>query len=170
MLYPVNNIVPMTTQSKIVKISTLRRKLTALRRDGKVIAFTNGCFDILHYGHVNYLESAKKFNRVLIVGLNSDASIRRIKGPQRPINTQANRAGVLAGLACVDFVILFEEDTPYELIRSLRPDVLIKGADWKDKGIVGADIVRASGGRIEFIEFVPELSTTNTIQTIVRQC
>jgi len=160
----------MTTQSKIVKVSTLRRKLAALRREGRVIAFTNGCFDILHYGHVNYLEKARKSNRILIVGLNSDASIRRIKGPQRPINTQADRAGVLAGLACVDFVVVFEEDTPYELICSLRPDVLIKGADWKDKGIIGSDIVRASGGRIEFIEFVPNLSTTHTIQKIVSQC
>jgi len=156
----------MTTRQKILRLPTLKRKIAALRKAGKTIAFTNGCFDILHYGHVSYLEQAKRKDRVLIVGLNSDASVRRIKGPERPINTQMNRAGVLAALGCVDFVVLFEEETPYRLICALQPDVLIKGADWKGKEVAGAEAVRARGGKVELIHFVPNLSTTNTIARI----
>lgn len=156
----------MTSKSKILKILTLKRKITAFRKQGKIIAFTNGCFDILHYGHISYLENAKKKDRILILGLNSDRSVKKIKGPKRPINHELNRAGVLAALSCVDFVAIFDEETPYNLIKAVQPDVLIKGADWKGKGAVGSDIVKARGGKVEFIKYLPNLSTTNTIKKI----
>jgi D-beta-D-heptose 7-phosphate kinase/D-beta-D-heptose 1-phosphate adenosyltransferase len=136
-----------------------------------VIAFTNGCFDILHYGHVSYLEAAKKKDRVLIVGMNSDASVRSLnKAPDRPIVPQDQRAAVLAGLACVDFVILFDEPTPAKLIAALKPGILIKGADWKGKEVAGADVVKANGGRVEFITYIERLSTTNIIEKIRLSC
>jgi D-beta-D-heptose 7-phosphate kinase/D-beta-D-heptose 1-phosphate adenosyltransferase len=160
----------MTTFDKVVKLPSLKKKLALLRRQGRVIAFTNGCFDILHYGHVSYLEAAKKKDRILIVGMNSDASVRGLKGPTRPIVPQDQRAAVLAGLACVDFVILFNEPTPYELIKAVKPDVLLKGADWKGKEVAGADIVKANGGRVEFVKFVERLSTTNIVEKIRQQC
>ncbi len=150
------------SKNKIVTLATLKRKLAVLRKEQRVIAFTNGCFDILHYGHVSYLEQAKQNDRVLIVGLNSDCSVRKIKGPQRPVNSQLDRAGVLAALACVDFITIFDEETPYELIRAVRPDVLIKGADWKGKTVAGADLV----DRVELIKYVPNLSTTRIIGKI----
>jgi len=152
----------MNSKKKIVTLAVLKRKLAVLRREQKVIAFTNGCFDILHCGHVTYLEQAKRKDRVLIVGLNSDSSVRKIKGPQRPVNCQSDRAGVLAGLASVDFVTIFDEETPYELIRAVRPDVLIKGADWKGKAVAGADLVK----RVELIKYVENVSTTNIIEKI----
>ena len=152
----------MNSKKKIVTLAVLKRKLAVLRREQKVIAFTNGCFDILHCGHVTYLEQAKRKDRVLIVGLNSDSSVRKIKGPQRPVNCQSDRAGVLAGLASVDFVTIFDEETPYELIRAVRPDVLIKGADWKGKAVAWADLVK----RFELIKYVENVSTTNIIEKI----
>jgi len=155
--------------SKIFKLVTLKRKVENLRREGKKIAFTNGCFDIFHFGHISYLQKAKK-GRVLIVGLNSDKSIRKIKGKNRPIIKQENRAGLLAALSCVDFVVLFDEDTPINLIKSLKPDVLIKGADWKDKGVAGRDIVSQYGGKVEFITYVPNLSTSQIIKDILSKC
>lgn len=161
----------MTTLPKVIKLPLLKKKLASLRRQKRVIAFTNGCFDILHYGHVSYLEAAKKKDRVLIVGMNSDASVRSLnKAPDRPIVPQDQRAAVLAGLACVDFVILFDEPTPARLITALKPDVLIKGADWKGKEVAGADAVKAHGGRVEFIKYIDRLSTTNIIEKIRCQC
>lgn len=137
-----------------------------MRKAGKKIAFTNGCFDILHYGHVSYLEAAQKNARVLIVGLNSDRSVKGIKGSGRPIVNQQDRASLLAALECVDFVVLFDEPTPYNLIKELRPDVLIKGADWKGKEVVGQDIVEGLGGKVELINYLSGLSTTNIIKKI----
>ena len=160
----------MTTKEKIVGLQSLQKKLASLRRMGKKIAFTNGCFDILHVGHVQYLESAKKENRVLIVGLNSDLSVKKIKGPHRPVNPQAARAAVLAALACVDYVTIFTEETPLKLISAIKPDILIKGADWKAKVIAGADVVKAYGGRIELIKYVQGFSSTNIIKSITSQC
>jgi D-beta-D-heptose 7-phosphate kinase/D-beta-D-heptose 1-phosphate adenosyltransferase len=161
----------MTTRSKVIKLPLLQKKLALLRRQKRVIAFTNGCFDILHYGHVSYLESAKKKDRILIVGMNTDASVRSLnKGTDRPIVPQAQRAAVLAGLACVDFVVLFNEPTPMKLIAAVKPDVLIKGADWKGKQVAGADGVKARGGRVEFITYIDRLSTTNIIEKIRSQC
>lgn len=161
----------MTTFPKVIKLPSLKKKLALLRRQKRVIAFTNGCFDILHYGHVSYLEAAKKKDRVLVVGMNSDASVRSLnKGFDRPIVPQDQRAAVLAGLSCVDFVVLFNEPTPAKLIAALKPDVLIKGADWKGKEVVGADVVKANGGRVEFIAYIDRLSTTNIIEKIRRSC
>jgi len=154
----------MAIKNKIFTLSALLKELSALRRQGKIIAFTNGCFDLMHVGHVKYLEDAGRGNRVLIVGLNSDASIRRIKGPSRPIVAQRSRAAVLAALESVDFIVIFNEDTPYKTIASIKPDVLIKGADWKGKPVVGADLVK----KVEFIKYIQGFSTTNIIEKIIK--
>ncbi|MCA9400300.1 MAG: D-glycero-beta-D-manno-heptose 1-phosphate adenylyltransferase [Candidatus Omnitrophica bacterium] len=159
----------MNMKQKILNQETMKKKLPSLRRKGQKVAFTNGCFDILHYGHVAYLEKAKKEGRILIVGLNSDRSIRRIKGPNRPIIPQKYRAALLASLICVDYVVVFNQDTPYELIKMLQPDVLIKGADWKGKGVVGEEIVKNRGGKVEFIHYISGCSTSTIIQTIARR-
>jgi rfaE bifunctional protein nucleotidyltransferase chain/domain len=155
----------MSIKHKILSLPRLLQKLPALRRQGKIIAFTNGCFDLMHIGHVKYLQQARRGGRrVLIVGLNSDASVKRIKGPGRPIVVQKSRAAVLAALESVDFVVIFGEDTPQKLIKALKPDILIKGADWKGKPVVGEDLV----GKIEFIKFVQGFSTTNIIENILK--
>ena len=152
----------MAITNKIITLSALLKKLPVLRRQGKTIAFTNGCFDLMHIGHVKYLEKAGKGSRVLIVGLNSDASISRIKGSTRPIITQSSRAAVLAALESVDFVVIFNEDTPYKIIAAIKPDILIKGADWKGKSVVGEDLVK----KVEFIKYIQGFSTTNIIEKI----
>ena len=154
----------MAIKDKIIKLPALLKKLPALRRQGKTIAFTNGCFDLMHIGHVKYLEDAGRGNRVLIVGLNSDTSISCIKGPSRPIVEQKSRAAVLAALESVDFVVIFNEDTPYKTIAAVKPDILIKGADWKGKSVVGEDLVK----KVEFIKFVQGFSTTNIIEKIIK--
>ncbi|MEI7998414.1 MAG: D-glycero-beta-D-manno-heptose 1-phosphate adenylyltransferase [Candidatus Omnitrophota bacterium] len=150
--------------TKIISLQTLKTKLIALRKKGKTIAFTNGCFDLMHLGHVKYLQAAKKTDRILIVGLNSDQSILRIKGPSRPICPQKSRAAVIAALESVDFVVIFNEETPYQLIKALKPDILIKGADWKGKEVVGADLVK----KVELIKYVKGFSTTNIIEKIMK--
>ena len=154
----------MVINNKILKLPELLKKLPAMRRQGKVIAFTNGCFDLMHIGHVKYLEDAGRGNRILIVGLNSDASISRIKGPSRPIIEQKSRAAVLAALESVDFVVIFNEDTPYKTIAAIAPDVLIKGADWKGKSVVGEDLVK----KVEFVKYIKGFSTTNIIEKIIK--
>lgn len=157
----------MRTTGKIVSIATLKKKVREARKQGFKVAFTNGCFDLLHSGHVSYLEAAVQPGQILIVALNSDKSVRSIKGPRRPIVNQQGRCRVLAALGCVDFVTVFEEDTPYELIRRIQPDVLIKGADWKGKTVVGSDIVR---GRVRLVKYVPDQSTTNIIAEVLKKC
>ena len=147
---------------KIIGIAALKKKLSVLRKAGKTIAFTNGCFDLMHLGHVTYLQKAKKGDRVLVVGLNSDRSTRRIKGPSRPIIGQKSRAAVLAALESVDFVVIFNENTPHELIKAVGPDVLVKGADWKGKKVVGADIAK----KVELIPYIKGFSTTQIIKKI----
>lgn len=143
-----------------------------LRNQGKHIVFTNGCFDILHAGHVTYLQEAKKLGNFLIIGLNSDDSVRRLKGESRPINNEADRALVLEALRAVDFVFIFEEDTPLELITQIKPDVLVKGGDYDPnavsgpRSIVGADFVRSYGGKVAVIPFVAGKSTTGIIQKV----
>ena len=137
-----------------------------LRIENRLIGFTNGCFDIVHAGHISYLEKAKELVDVLILGLNSDDSIKRIKGSSRPINNQNDRAVVLGGLESIDYIVIFEEDTPMELIKRIKPGILIKGADWKNKGVVGCEFVESYGGRCEFIEFLENRSTTNIIEKI----
>lgn len=139
-----------------------------LKRRGKRVVFTNGTFDILHRGHVDYLAAARRLGDVLIVGLNTDASIRRIKGNGRPINAGADRAAVLASLTSVDYVCFFGTNTPARLIAALVPDVLVKGADWKASTIVGKDVVEAAGGRVRRIRLTPGRSTTSTIERILR--
>ena len=148
--------------NKIISLPSLLKKLPALRRQGKTIAFTNGCFDLMHIGHVKYLEDASKGNRVLIVGLNSDVSVRRIKGQFRPIVVQKSRAAVLAALESVDFVVIFNEDTPFKIIAAIKPDILIKGADWKGKSVVGEDLVK----KVEFVKYIQGFSTSNIIEKI----
>ena len=138
-----------------------------LRHEGKKVVFTNGCFDIVHRGHVEYLTKAKALGDVLFVGMNSDASVRRLKGKARPVVCQDDRAFVLAALRAVDYVCLFEEDTPYELIKAIIPDILVKGADWAIESIVGKDIVEQAGGTVQTIEFVPNRSTTDIINNII---
>ena len=161
----------MTTSGKIVTALMMKKLMVKYRKAGKTVAFTNGCFDILHYGHVSYLEAAKKNDtRILVIGLNSDKSVRMLsKGPERPIVPQKERALLLAALACVDHVVLFNESTPQKLIATLKPDILLKGADWKGKTVAGADVVTKNGGRVEFVEYLPGLSTTNIVEKI-RKC
>lgn len=131
------------------------------------IVFTNGVFDILHRGHVDYLQAAAALGERLVVGLNSDASVRRLgKGPERPLNDQDSRAEVLAALRCVDAVVIFDEDTPLDLITALRPDMLAKGGDWAPERIVGADVVKATGGTVHSIPFVDGFSTTGLVEKI----
>jgi D-beta-D-heptose 7-phosphate kinase/D-beta-D-heptose 1-phosphate adenosyltransferase len=136
------------------------------KRHGQKIVFTNGCFDVLHFGHVHYLLQAKKLGDILVIGLNSDDSVRRLKGPTRPINGENERAFVLAALVCVDYVTLFEEDTPEELIKVVRPDVLVKGGDYTLDNIVGADFVTQNGGIVTTIPFVEGFSSTRIIEKL----
>lgn len=152
----------MSLNKKILSKAALSAKLSGLRKQGKTIAFTNGCFDLMHMGHVAYLQKAKQDSRVLVVGLNSDASIARIKGSSRPICPMKSRAAVLAALTCVDYVVVFNEDTPYNLIKAVKPDVLIKGADYKGKEVVGSDIAK----KVELLPFVKGFSTSDIIKKI----
>lgn len=152
---------------KIVRLEALREKAKNYKAVGRKVVFTNGCFDILHEGHVTYLETARKEGDCLIVGLNSDASVKRLgKGDDRPINNELSRARVLAGLGCVDHVVLFEEDTPINLITAIMPDVLVKGGDWTIDKIVGAPEVQAAGGVVKSIPVVENYSTTALIEKI----
>ncbi|MEQ8203005.1 MAG: D-glycero-beta-D-manno-heptose 1-phosphate adenylyltransferase [Smithellaceae bacterium] len=151
---------------KILDRQILKEKLDALRKDGKKIAFTNGCFDILHVGHVRYLREAKKTADVLVLALNSDSSVRSIKGEKRPLVGEEERAEILAALEFIDFVTIFEELTPQELIVYLKPDVLIKGGDWPEDKVVGRDDVKKWGGRVVLIPEVKGKSTTNIVEKI----
>ena len=147
-------------------IATLRTVLNRERATGRRIVFTNGCFDLLHPGHVRYLAAARALGDVLVVGLNGDASIRRLKGAGRPVLTVDERAEVMAGLAAVDHLIVFDDDTPRAVIAALLPDVLVKGADWATEDIVGREEVEAAGGRVARIDLVPGVSTTELIRRI----
>ncbi len=155
---------------KVLGRASLRRIVGRLKRKGKKVIFTNGCFDILHYGHVQLLERAKKLGDILVVGLNSDSSVKRIKGASRPIRGQAERSGILAGLAAVDYITLFDEDTPEKVIRALAPDVLAKGGDWDRGSIVGADFVESKGGKVVRLPLVKGYSTTSLIARIKKCC
>lgn len=153
-----------SSDAHIKSFDEIKNIVLRYRKEGKKIVFTNGCFDILHVGHVKYLQEAKSFGDVLIVGLNSDASVKRLKGESRPINLAEDRAYLLAALEAVDFVVPFEEDTPYELIKMIAPDILVKGGDYKGKDVVGAEF----SGELRLVDFVDGKSTTRTIQKI--QC
>lgn len=148
---------------KILDRESLKKITGRLRAERKIIVFTNGCFDLLHAGHIQYLEQARKLGDVLIVGLNADRSVTSIK-PGRPINSEKNRAAVLAALAAVDYVTVFSEKTPYRLIQALKPDILVKGGDWKKEDIVGSDIVRETYS----LPYRKGISTTKMIEKIVR--
>ncbi|MBN2145248.1 MAG: D-glycero-beta-D-manno-heptose 1-phosphate adenylyltransferase [Candidatus Aureabacteria bacterium] len=133
------------------------------KKEGSLLVFTNGCFDILHVGHVRTLEASRTLGSFLVVGLNSDSSVRRIKGPGRPINKESDRAEMLLALKCVDAVVFFDEDTPYELIKTIRPDVLTKGGDYTKSDIIGGDMVESWGGKVAVIPYVEGYSTTELI-------
>lgn len=153
----------MIVQGMLVKQEEVRAIIDKLHKEGKTVVATNGCFDILHVGHVRYLEKTKSFADVLIVLLNSDKSVKSIKGPTRPINNENDRAEVLCALKSVDYVVLFDEDSPRNLLDKMKPDVYTKGADYTMETLPEADIMKKNGTRVEFIEFVKGKSTTNII-------
>jgi rfaE bifunctional protein nucleotidyltransferase chain/domain len=157
----------MSRSSKIKSLDQLVRIRRRLRRQGKRVVFTNGCFDLLHRGHVYCLKEAQSLGDVLMVGLNSDSSVRRLKGGGRPILPQVDRAEILAALEMVDYVVIFREDTPLKLVSALMPDILVKGGDYDKSQIVGGDVVESSGGRVVRIKTYPGRSTRNIVRRIV---
>jgi D-beta-D-heptose 7-phosphate kinase/D-beta-D-heptose 1-phosphate adenosyltransferase len=159
----------MDAAKKVMPLETLVTRLGKVRKSGKKIVFTNGCFDILHVGHVRYLAAARSEGDLLVVGLNSDTSVRLIKGPKRPIVAQDQRAEVLASLGCVDYVVLFDEPDPLALIQMVKPNILVKGEDWTEDNIVGADFVKSKGGKIVRITFADRSSSTGIIERIVER-
>jgi D-beta-D-heptose 7-phosphate kinase/D-beta-D-heptose 1-phosphate adenosyltransferase len=156
-------------KEKIKEKETLLRIIQDLKTNKKRIVFTNGCFDLLHVGHIRYLEEAKALGDILVVGVNSDDSVRRLKGPGRPILPQEERTEILSGLGCVDYIIVFDEWTPMELISSLQPQILVKGGDWTKETIVGREVVERSGGKVVILPFVEGTSTSNLIETILKR-
>lgn len=153
---------------KILSREQLKKEIERLRQGGKKIAFTNGCFDILHVGHVRYLRDARRTGDVLILALNSDASVRAIKGEKRPLVPEAERADVVASLEAVDYVTIFDELTPLELIEFLQPDVIVKGGDWSEENVVGRQSVRKWGGKVVIIPETKGASTTNIVEKIIK--
>jgi len=151
-----------------VTLSEAQFFVAGLRANGKTIVFTNGVFDLLHVGHLRYLRHARRLGDALIVGVNSDRSVRAIKGPGRPVTPQQERAEILEGLVCVDAVVVFDEETPYDLIGALQPDVLVKGSDWPADAIVGRDVVEAHGGRVERVPIETGYSTSALMERIRR--
>lgn len=150
----------------LVKREDIRALIDVIHHSGKTVVTTNGCFDILHVGHVRYLEKTKSFADYLIVLLNSDKSVRSIKGPSRPVNNENDRAEILSALRCVDYVVLFDEDSPRDLLDEMKPDVYTKGADYTMDTLPEADIMKKNGTRVEFIDFVEGKSTTKTIEKL----
>ncbi|MBK7940181.1 MAG: D-glycero-beta-D-manno-heptose 1-phosphate adenylyltransferase [Lewinellaceae bacterium] len=156
-----------TIESKIQTTQQLDATLAAWRAKSEKIVFTNGCFDLLHYGHLHYLAQARDLGDRLVIGLNSAASVSRLKGPNRPINDELTRTHLLAALGMVDAVVVFEEDTPLHLIQLIQPDILVKGGDWKPEQIVGSDLVLARGGQVFSLPYIEGYSTTNIEQKIL---
>jgi len=154
---------------KIVNLQELIQIRKKAKKENKKVVFTNGCFDLLHRGHIEYLKKAKRWGDLLVVGLNSDSSVRKIKGKGRPIQKQADRAAILVSLYFVDYVFIFNELTPFKLISKLTPDILVKGGDWRVKDIVGKDIVESHGGKVLSIKMIKGKSTRNIIQTILKR-
>ncbi len=155
-------------KDKIKTVSSLKEIVLGLRGKGKIVVFTNGCFDVLHFGHAKYLEDAKRKGDVLVVAVNSDSSVRKLKGDKRPIVAEKDRAGLIAALESVDYVTIFDEDTPLRVIKELKPAVLVKGADWDKKDIVGADYVLGRGGNVATVKLLEGRSTTNLIKKIAK--
>lgn len=158
---------PVRMLSKIIQREDLAQTMKTVRASGEKVVFTNGCFDILHVGHVRYLAAAKSEGNILVVGLNSDESVKSIKKENRPIIPQEQRAEVLSSLWCVDYVTLFDEPDPLSLIKVVQPDVLVKGADWPEEEIIGADFVKKNGGRVVRVSVVSGVSTSRIIQQII---
>lgn len=156
-------------KTKIKKLNALKNIVLKLREENKKIVFTNGCFDLLHYGHIRYLEDAKGKGDILIVAINSDSSVKRIKGNKRPIINETDRIGTIAALESVDYVVLFNEDTPLKTIKTLNPDIIVKGADWRKKDIAGGDFVSSYGGKAITIKLLKGRSTTNLINKIAAE-
>ena len=156
-------VVPPSSAKKILSPEHAARWVRSFQKNGKKVVFTNGCFDLIHSGHVTYLEQARQLGDALVIGLNTDASVRRIKGPDRPIVTLKDRAKVVASLACVDIVTWFTADTPEKVIKKLLPKVLVKGGDWSVDKIIGAEIVIAHGGEVKSLGYIEGKSTTNLI-------
>jgi len=154
------------TEAKILTPEILKQRVAMWKFQNRRIVFTNGCFDILHRGHIEYLSSARDLGDILIIGLNTDDSVRRIKGDSRPVQDEETRARVLGSLRFVECITLFNEDTPYELIKLVQPDILVKGGDYTEDQIVGADIVKANGGQVVTIPLTPGHSTTGLIEKI----
>ena len=150
----------------IVDIENFKEIREKIKNENKKLVFTNGCFDILHRGHVTYLNEAKSLGDYLIVAVNSDDSVKRLKGADRPINNEQDRAFILDNLKCVDFAMIFNEDTPYDTIKEIIPDFLVKGGDWKKEDIIGYDIVEGNGGKVLSLNFVNDYSTTSVIEKI----
>jgi len=159
----------MMMQEKIKRKEDLQRIIEDLKAKGKRIVFTNGCFDLLHLGHIRYLEKAKSLGDILVVGVNSDRSVQSLKGPERPILPEEERAEILSGLECVDYITLFDGLTPLELISSLQPHILVKGGDWAKETTVGREVVERSGGEVVILPFVEGSSTSNLIETILKR-
>ncbi|HEY5648020.1 MAG TPA: D-glycero-beta-D-manno-heptose 1-phosphate adenylyltransferase [Nitrospiria bacterium] len=155
-----------STRSKVQTLKRLKESLKKDRRQGRKIVFTNGCFDIVHLGHLRYLSRARKLGDRLVVGINSDASVRKIKPPPRPILSQSERAELLAGFSCVDYVTIFSETDPYRTIAALKPDVLVKGSDWSRKDIIGRELVEDAGGVVRRVPLVKGYSTTRLVEKI----
>jgi D-beta-D-heptose 7-phosphate kinase/D-beta-D-heptose 1-phosphate adenosyltransferase len=153
-------------RSKIKELSSMKQEIDGLKSEGKRIVFTNGCFDILHPGHARYLYTARELGDYLIVAVNSDTSVRAIKGDERPIQPQEVRTEMLAALGCVDGVVVFDEEDPLKVIQYLMPDVLVKGGDWPEDKIIGADVVKGAGGEVKSIPFVTGHSTTDLINRL----
>ncbi len=154
-------------KKKIIPRSRIKNLMGDLRKQGQKVVFTNGCFDLLHVGHIRYLRKARTLGDCLIIGLNSDRSVRSIKDPHRPLIPEDQRAEVLAALEYVDYIVLFDEADPLKVIEEIRPDVLVKGADWPMDKIIGADLVHAYGGEVRRVELVPSISTSEIIKRIL---
>jgi rfaE bifunctional protein nucleotidyltransferase chain/domain len=163
---PASSCYPLTVSDKIKTLDTLKEITGRARANGKSIVFTNGCFDLLHRGHVHMLREAKACGDLLIVGINSDRSVRMIKGSDRPVFSEADRTELIAALEMVDYIVLFDEPDPYKTIEALKPDVLVKGGDWSMDKIIGSDIVEREGGRVAVIPYLKGFSTTEIIERI----
>ena len=156
----------LTAAQKVLDRKTLKERVDSFRQSGKIVVFTNGCFDLLHVGHVRYLEEARKQGDCLVVAVNSDSSVRQIKGPERPIIAEEQRAEVVAALGCVDWVTIFDEPDPLVLIKLLKPDVLVKGGDWPEEKIVGASEVKEAGGKVSRIPQEVGVSTSDILEKV----
>ena len=157
------------TDHKIISLEEIGSRIRSWRKESRKLVFTNGCFDILHSGHVRYLQTAAGFGDILVLGLNSDSSVRKLKGPRRPIMTQADRAYLLSAIEAIDCIVIFDEETPARLIQIVSPDVLVKGGDYLSEDVVGCDTVKENGGCVKIVPFVDGKSTSEIIKSILEQ-